>query len=50
MTELLLVAGTALVVGLPAYLVGRMVGEERGRVDAYARIAAARRREREARR
>lgn len=49
MTELLAVTVTAVIVGVPAYLVGRMVGEERGRVDAYARIAAVRRREREAR-
>lgn len=47
MTELLTIAATALVVGVPAYWLGRMTGEERGRVDAYARIARARRRDRE---
>lgn len=51
MTELATVVITAAVVGLPCYLLGRMVGEERGRVDAYRRIAeAVRRREREGRR
>lgn len=33
-----------LVVGLSSYLVGREVGREQGRVDAYRRMALARRR------
>lgn len=47
MIELAIVVVTALIVGIPCYLLGRMVGEERGRIDAYARIARARRWERQ---
>jgi len=40
----------AVTIGVVCYLVGRLVGEERGRVDAYRRVAEVRRRESESRR